>query len=120
MPFSSKQIELKLSLDLLFGKSGLSLFQNKPTEPLEETDAASEQKSLTDCLFRDRRLKKTKGIIKALITHSSRAGGIICFALVLMSNKLFPQSLSTGTLECYHTIKVPCSLAWGISRKSEN
>ena len=52
MPFSSKQIELGLSLDLLFGKSGLSLFQNKPTEPLEETDAASEQKSLTDCLFR--------------------------------------------------------------------
>ncbi|CAH3187282.1 unnamed protein product, partial [Porites evermanni] len=26
-------------------------FQNKPGEHLEETDAASEQKSLTDCLF---------------------------------------------------------------------
>ena len=48
--FSSYQIELVLTLDLLFGRSGLS-FKNKPGEHLEETDAASEQKSLTDCLF---------------------------------------------------------------------
>ena len=52
LPFSSKQIEPVLTLDLLFGWSGLSFFQNKPGEQLEETDAASKQKSLTDCLFR--------------------------------------------------------------------
>ena len=52
LPFSSKQIELVLTLDLLFGTSGISFFQNKPGEHLEETDAASKQKSLTDCLFR--------------------------------------------------------------------
>ena len=48
LPFSSKQIELVSTLDLLFGRSGLSFFQNKPSEQLEETDAASKQKSLTD------------------------------------------------------------------------
>ena len=37
---------------MLFGRSGLSFFQNKPGEHLEETDAASKQKSLTDCLVR--------------------------------------------------------------------
>ena len=52
MPFSSKQIELVLTLDLLSGRSGLSFVQNKPGGHLEETDAASKQKSLTDCLFR--------------------------------------------------------------------
>ena len=45
LPFSSKQIELVSTLDLLFGRSGLSFFQNKPGEQLEETDAASKQKS---------------------------------------------------------------------------
>ena len=48
LPLSSKQIELLLTLDLLFGRSGLSFFQNRPGEHLEETDAASKQKSLTD------------------------------------------------------------------------
>ena len=52
LPFSSNQIELVQTLDLLFGRSGLSFFQNKPGEHLEETDAASKQKSLTDCLDR--------------------------------------------------------------------
>ena len=53
LPFSSIQIELVTTLDLLFGiRSGLSFLQNKPGEHLEETDAASKQKSLTDCLFR--------------------------------------------------------------------
>lgn len=42
---SSKQIALALTLDLLSGRSGLSIFQNKPGERLEETDAASKQKS---------------------------------------------------------------------------
>ena len=36
LPFSSKQIELVSILDLLFGRSGLSFFQNKPGEQLEE------------------------------------------------------------------------------------
>ena len=53
LPFSSIQIELVTTRDLLFGvRSGLSFLQNKPGEHLEETDAASKQKSLTDCLFR--------------------------------------------------------------------
>ena len=53
LPFSSIQIELVTTLDLLFGiRSGLSFLQNKPGEHLEETDAALKQKSLTDCLFR--------------------------------------------------------------------
>ena len=53
LPFSSIQIELVTTLDLLFGiRSGLSFLQNKPGEDLEETEAASKQKSLTDCLFR--------------------------------------------------------------------
>ena len=53
LPFSSIQIELVTTLDLLFGiRSGLSFLQNKPGEHLEETDATLKQKSLTDCLFR--------------------------------------------------------------------
>ena len=52
LPFSSKQIKLVLTLDLLFGRSGLSFSQNKPGEHLEQTHAASKQKSLTDSLFR--------------------------------------------------------------------
>ena len=53
LPFSSIQIELVTTLDLLFGiRSGLSFLQNKPGEHLEETDAASKQKSLNDCFFR--------------------------------------------------------------------
>ena len=52
LPFSSKQIKLVLTLDLLFGRSDLSFSQNKPGEHLEQTHAASKQKSLTDSLFR--------------------------------------------------------------------
>lgn len=52
LPFSSKQMELVLTLELLFGRSGLSLFQNESREHLEEKDTSSEQKSLTDCLLR--------------------------------------------------------------------
>ena len=53
LPFSSIQIELVTTLDLLFGiRSGLSFLQNKLGEHLEETGTASKQKSLTDCLFR--------------------------------------------------------------------
>ena len=52
-PFLSIQIELVSTLDLLFGiRSGLRFLQNKPGEHLEETGAASKQKSLADCLFR--------------------------------------------------------------------
>ena len=50
--YLSKQIELVLTLDLLFGRSGLSFFHNKTGEHLEEIDAASKQKSLTNWLFR--------------------------------------------------------------------
>ena len=51
LPFSSKQNELVLTLDLLFNRSGLSFFQNKLGELLKETDAASKRKSLTATVF---------------------------------------------------------------------
>ena len=37
LPFSSKQIEIVLTLDLLSSRSGLSFFRNKIGERLEET-----------------------------------------------------------------------------------
>ena len=48
LTLSSKQIELLLTLDLLFVGVVSVFFQNKPGEHLEETDAASKETSLTD------------------------------------------------------------------------
>ena len=53
LPSSVRWIVSVPALGFLFGGKGLIFFQNKPTEPGDESVTASKQKSLTLFLFKD-------------------------------------------------------------------
>ena len=101
-------------LDLLFGKRYLTFFQNKPTEPLEETDAASKQKSFTAGLFRAVTLFRCKRYIFFFSFHLSWISRISVQAIP--EAHLFLNSL----IDLRQKIAFKAhTLAWGPSKKKK-
>ena len=102
-------------LDLLFGKRYLTFFQNKSTKPLEETDAASKQKSFTAGLFRAVTLFRCKRYIFFFSVF-------ICLGSAEFSVQAIPEAhlFLNSLIDLRQKIAFKAhTLAWGPSKKKK-